>query len=176
MDSNMTTVDKSKPLKASSGLLRSYFDELRKWAAKLATGYAMAAGALIGGVLAVFSAAGVGVVALFHFVEFRYGTDMAYGTIGGGLLAIGVILLLFGWAMLRRRVPAIPRPRRQMQAGKRMIAGPMTIRLLARLRETEAVRADAATQVLIGAAAAVLVGWLVASRLQSPSHRRQAPR
>jgi hypothetical protein len=146
----------------ASLLLKSYVADLRRWAARLAAGYAAAAAMLAGGVLALFAAAAVGVTALFHLIERHYGSDVAYASIGGGLFVLAIVLLLAGWAMLRRRAPPLPRPRRQAQVARRVIAG----RTQASFSRTEAVKADPVTQVLIGAAATMLAGWLLASRLR----------
>jgi hypothetical protein len=117
--------------------------------------------------LALFASAAVGVTALFHAIERHYGTDAAYASIGGGLLAIGIILLVLAWAMLRRRAPPLPRPRRQAATAKKMIMGSAMVRTAAGFRAAEGIRADPVTQALIGAAATMLVGWIVASRLRA---------
>jgi hypothetical protein len=161
---------------AVSALIRSYVADWREWVARLVTGYAAATVMLLAGVLAVFAAIAVVVTALFHFIELRYGTDAAYASVGGGFLVLGMILLLGGWAMLRQRTPPLPRPRRQARAAKHMLAGSAALRVLAGLREAEPVEPDPMTQVLVGAAVTVLVGWIVASRLQSASRGRTAPR
>jgi hypothetical protein len=152
---------------AVSALARSYVADWRGWVARLVTGYAVATVMLLAGILAVFATIAVAVTALFHFIELRYGTDTAYAGVGGGLLVLGMILLLGGWAMLRRRAPPIPRPGRQAQAAKSMLAG---------LSEVETAAPHPITQVLVGAAVIVLIGWIVASRLQSAPRGRRAPR
>jgi hypothetical protein len=156
----------------ASLLLKSYVGDLRKWSMRLAVGYGVATAMLAGGVLALFAAIAVGVTALFHLIERFYGTDIAYASIGGGLFVLAVLLLLSGWAMLRRRTPQLPRPHRQAQVAKRMIAG----RAMTGLATTEAAKADPVTQALIGAAATMLAAWLLASRVQSSPQRRQVRR
>ena len=47
-------------------LLRSYVADVRKWAAKLVGGYAVAVALLFASVLALFAAIAVGITALFH--------------------------------------------------------------------------------------------------------------
>ena len=145
-----------------SALLQTYAADLRGWVAGIARGYAVAAGLLIAGAVLVFAAAAVGVAALFHFIERHYGPDTAYEAIGGGLLVLGTILMLAGVTALRRKIPPLPRPQRQVQLAKRMIVGSAAVRALS----TDKVRADPTTQLLIGAAATILFGWMVASRLQ----------
>jgi multisubunit Na+/H+ antiporter MnhC subunit len=154
----------------ASLLLKSYVGDLRKWSTRLAVGYGAATAMLAGGVLTLFAAIAVGVTAIFHLIERLSGTDVAYASIGGGLFVLGVLLLLGGWAMLRRRTP--PLPHRQAQVARRMIAG----RAMVGLSRAEAVKADPVTQALIGAAAIMLAAWLLASRVQSSPQGRQVRR
>jgi hypothetical protein len=150
-----------------SALWRSYTADLRGWVVKLAAGYGVAAALLVGGILAVFGAIAVGGMALFHFIELRYGTNAAFVALGGGLLALGAILLLAGWIMIRRRAAPLPRPRRQFRAAKQMLAGSTISRAVTALRANEAARPDATTQLLLGAAAILAAGWIVATHLGS---------
>lgn len=152
------------------GLVGSYAADLRGWAAKLAAGYGIAAGLMLGGILAIFGAIAVGVVALFHFLALRYGPDIAFAALGGGLVLLAVILLLAGWVMMRRGAPPLPRPREQARAAKQILMGSTISRAVAALRANEAARPDATTQILLGAAAVVAVGWLAASHF-GPSAR-----
>jgi hypothetical protein len=158
-----------------SALVGSYGRDLRTWAASRATGYGIAAALLLGGILAVFGAIAVGAIALFHFLELRYGPNTAFATLGGGLLALAAILLLAGWLMLQRRAP-VPRPERQLRAAKQMLVGSTISRAVTAFRDTEVARPDATTQMLLGAAAVVAVGWLVFSHLGSTSPRAQVRR
>ena len=176
LDLNMNAAEQSGWSGAVSALARFYVADWRGWVARLVTGYAVATVMLLAGILAVFATIAVAVTALFHFIELRYGTDTAYAGVGGGLLVLGMILLLGGWAMLRRRAPPIPRPGRQAQAAKSMLAGSAASRVLAGLSEVETAAPHPITQVLVGAAVTVLIGWIVASRLQSASRGRRAPR
>jgi hypothetical protein len=150
-----------------SALWRSYAADLRGWAARRAVGYGVAAALLAGGVLAVFGAIAVGAIALFHFMELRYGANTAFAALGGGLLALGAILLLAGWLMLRRHAAPLPRPHRQFRAAKNMLAGTTISRSLTALHRSEAARPDAMTQVLLGAAAVLAAGWIVTTHLGS---------
>jgi hypothetical protein len=176
LDLNMNAAEQSGWSGAVSALIRSYVADWRGWVARLATGYAAAAVMLLAGVLAVFAAVAVAVTALFHFIELRYGTDTAYAGVGGGLLVLGMILLLGGWAMLRQRTPPFPRPGRQAQAAASVLAGSATSRVLTGLSEVETAEPHPMTQVLVGAAVTLLIGWIVASRLQSASRGRRVPR
>jgi hypothetical protein len=150
-----------------SALWRSYAADLRGWAARLAAGYGVAAALLVGGILAVFGAIAVGAMALFHFIELRYGANTAFAVLGGGLLALGAILLLAGWVMLRRRAAPLPRPHRQFRAAKQMLAGSTISRAVTAFRGNEAAKPDATTQILLGAAAILAAGWLVATHFGS---------
>jgi hypothetical protein len=175
---NVPAADKlpqGKP-RGVSALLGSYAAELRGWAAKLAAGYGVAAALLVGGILAVFGAIAVGAIALFHFIELRYGTNIAFAALGGGLLALGAILLLAGWIMIRRKAAPLPRPHRQFRAARQMLVGTTAARAVGALHRSEAARdaarPDTTTQVLLGAAAILAAGWIVTTRLGS--HRQEA--
>jgi len=148
-----------------AALWGSYGRDLRGWAASLATGYGIAAALLLGGVLSVFGAIAVGATALFHVLELRYGTNVAFAALGGGLLALAAILLLAGWLMMRRRAAPLPRPDKQFRAAKQMLVGNTISRAVTALHDTEAAKPDVTTQILLGAAAIVAIGWLVASHL-----------
>jgi hypothetical protein len=153
--------------------VHSYAMDLRGWATGLTIRYAVAVAMVIGGILAVFAAAAVGITALFHFIEDQYGIDAAYAGVGGGLFLAGILLFLLAWTLLRGRTPALPRPQRQTQSVKRMMIGPAAVRAVAGLRQVEGARADPLTEVLAAVAATVLVGWVVASRLGKKSQTRQ---
>jgi hypothetical protein len=157
----------------ASGLLRSYAMDLRGWVSRLAAGYAVAVAILVGSVLALFAAIAVGVTALFDFIERRHGAEVAYGSVGGGLLILAVILLLIGWAMLRRRTPPLPRPQRQVQAARRELFGSTALRATGGLPGAETAKAAPTTRLLVAAAATMLVGWIVASRMWSRPRRRR---
>jgi hypothetical protein len=171
--SNMDPADQTGWRGAVFALLQSYLADLRGWGARLAMGHAIAGGMLAAGLLAIFAAIAVGIGALFHFVALRFGIDWAYAAIGGGLFIIGLTLLLVGWAVLRRPAPTFPRPDRQAQAAKRLLVRPAILGAVTRLHEVRATKADPMTQVLIGAAATLLLGWVVASHLPSRSQRHR---
>jgi hypothetical protein len=164
------TLRRGKP-RGFSALLRSYGRDVKGWAARLAAGYGIAAALLIGGLLAVFGAIAVGAIALFHFIALRYGIDIAFAVLGGGLLALGVILLLAGVALMKRRTAPLPRPHRQLRAARQMLVVPTIARAVAALSRSDAAKPDATTQVLLGAAAMLAVGWIVVSRFGSTTQR-----
>jgi hypothetical protein len=159
-------IRKGKP-RGFSSLFGSYAADVKGWVVKLAAGYGIAAALMVGGVLAVFGAITVGVVALFSFLEQRYGANIAFAAVGGGLLVLAVILLLAGWVMMKRRIAPVPRPRQQLRAARQMVVGSTISRAVGGLRENDAARPDLTTQILLGAAAVVAAGWIVASRFGS---------
>jgi hypothetical protein len=157
---------------AASVLVRSYFSDLRGWAAGLSTRYIVAVAIALGGILAIFAACAIGITALFNLIQSLYGTDGAYAVVGGGLLFIGLILLLLAWTMLRAQIPPVPRPHRQVRSARRMMVGSSALRAVsglreAGLREAGGERADPAIQVLMAAATTLLIGWIVASRIRT---------
>ena len=162
----MNVPPKAEP-RGLSALWRSYAADLRGWAARLAAGYGVAAALLAGGILAVFGAITVAAIALFHFIELRYGANTAFAALGGGLLALGAILLLAGWLMIKRKAAPLPRPQRQFRAAKNMLVGSTISRGLAALHTSEAAKPDAMTQLLLGAAAVLAAGWIVTTHLGS---------
>jgi hypothetical protein len=165
---------RAKP-RGVSALMGSYAADLRGWVVGLAAKYGIAAALIIGGILAVFGAIAVGAVALFHFIELHYGTNVAIAALGGGLLVLAVILLLAGWLMLQRHVP-VPRPERQLRAAKQMLVGTTISRAVTALHDAEGTRPDATTQVLLGAAAVAAIGWLVFHHVRPPASRVQVRR
>jgi hypothetical protein len=150
-----------------SALLGSYAADLRGWVVKLAAGYGIAAALMFVGVLAGFAAIVVGFIALYHFMALRYGAYIGFAVIGGGLLLLGIILLLAGYAMTRRKTAPLPRPQRQLRAARQMLIVPTIARAVGVLQRSEAARPDATTQILIGTAALLAVGWIAATHLGS---------
>jgi hypothetical protein len=131
--------------------------------AGIAVGYAIGVALVVGGVLTVLAGVAVGVIALFHFIELRLGPELAYAVVGGGFLVLGLVLLLAGTAVTRRRLPSPPSARRQADAARQVIIRPAVMRLAAGV---DSVRADLATRMMAGAAATLLLAWIVASRRQ----------
>jgi hypothetical protein len=156
-----------------SALLGSYATDVKRWAGRRVAGYGIAAALFVGGTLAILAAIAVGATALFHFLELRYGAKIAFAALGGGLLALGVILLLAGWVMISRKTTPLPRPHQQFRAAKQMLVGPVISRALTAVRTNEAARPDGTTQVLLGAAAILATGWIVAGHFRS-NHREAA--
>ena len=148
-----------------SRLARSYAADLRKWAGGIATRYAVAVVILVVGALLILVALGFGVGALFDFLEAHYGANIAFAAVGGFFLVVGVAAVLAGLSSLKRRIPSLPRPDRQIQGLKRSLALPAAMRLLTNGRSARMLGKDPVTGLLMGAAALVAIGWIVASRL-----------
>ena len=64
----------------------------------------------------------------------------------------------------------------QLHAARRMLVGSTISRTVAALRENEAAKPDATTQILLGAAAVLAAGWIVATRFGSTASGRQGRR
>lgn len=145
---------------AASVLLRSYAVDLRSWMAGIAVGYAIGVALVVGGVLIALAGVAVGVIAL------RFGPELAYAIVGGGFLVLGLVLLLAGMAVIRRRLPSPPSPRRQAGAVRQVIIRPAALRMAAGFDIARSVRTDLTTHMMAGAAATLLLAWIVASRRQ----------
>ena len=158
-----------------SALFSSYAADLRGWATGRATGYGIAAALMLGALLAVFGAITVGAVALFHLIELRYGINIAFAALGGGLLVLAAILTLAGWLMLQRHAP-VPKPERQLRAARQLLVGTTISRAVTTLHDPEGARPDATTQVLLGAAAVAAIGWLVFHHVGPSESRVEARR
>jgi len=162
---------------AASVLMRSYFSDLRRWAAGLSTRYIVAIAVALGGITAIFAACAVGISALFHLIESWYGTDAAYAAVGGGLFFIGIILLVLAWTMFSGAIPSVPRPHRQIrsarQMARQMIMQSPALGAMKRIGEVPGARTAPAIPVLMATGATLLVGWIVGSRVAT---RRRARR
>ena len=75
-----------------NGLLRSYGRDLRGWTGSVTIRYAVAVILLLSGGASVLGAIGVGLAALFHWLEARYGSNSAYGIVSGLLIFLGTHL------------------------------------------------------------------------------------
>lgn len=149
----------------SSRLVRSYAADLRQWIGGIATRYTLAVVILLVGALSILVALGFGVGALFDFLEARYGTNIAFAAVGGFFLVVGIAALLAGLSSLKRRIPPLPRPDRQIEGLKRSLALPAAVGLLTNRRNVRRLGKDPVTGLLVSAAALVAIGWIVASSL-----------
>ena len=152
---------------SGSRLLRSYAGDVRDWASGIAKRYEIAALVLLASALALLIAFGFGLAALFHFIALRYGENTAFAILGGafGLLALAGILS--GLALLKRQLPPLPRPQRQLRELKRSLAIPAVLQLLNRQGRARAIARDPAAQIILTAAAALALGWIVAATRSS---------
>jgi len=114
----------------------------------------------------------IGLAALFHWLEIKYGTFAAFGSIGGllfGMSAICGIVAAFGFKAPGPRLPSLASRLRvaikaDVASGAATLVGPATS------SKGSMDRAGISTQLLAGAAAVILLGWVGASR-----RKRSAP-
>jgi len=149
----------------SSGavLLRSYGEDVRDWASGIAKRYEIAALVLIVGALALLVAIGFGIAALFHFVALRYGEYIAFAILGGGFAVVALAAIITGMALLKRRLPPLPGPQRQLGELKRSLAIPAVREVLNPGARTRAIARDPVAQIILTTAAALALGWIVAA-------------
>lgn len=162
-DRPMAPFSQISPTRPLNGLARSYGRELRGWTGSVTIRYATAVILLLAAGASVLAAIGVGFAALFHWLEASYGSNPAYGIVAGLLIFLGFIAALAGILLLKQPLPTLPSPRRQMKAAGRSVASDAMLALSAPHKAL--MKADPATEAMIGLAAACLVGWLVSSRL-----------
>lgn len=156
-------------------LVRSYGGDLRGWMGGIVKRYQIAAAVLVGGLLALLVAVGFGIAAVFHFVALRYGENVAIAGVGGFFAVIGIIGSVIGLALLKRRLPPVPRPRRQIDEFKRSIAVPATLQLLGRNDRVRAVARDPVAQIILAVSGALALGWIVAASRSSKRQIRTRP-
>jgi hypothetical protein len=87
---------------------RSYMRDRTHQATGSVTSYAVAAGLFAASGIFLIAACLVGVIALFRWVEIRYGMFPAFGVVGGLLLVIAVICAALAAARLKRPPPHFP--------------------------------------------------------------------
>lgn len=150
---------------ALSLAFRSYLKDWQRWIGSLTTRYMLAVCFTLLGVVALLASIGVGVAAAFHFVELKYGVWIAYASVGGALFFSAMLSLAGGGVLLRRSVPAFPRPNRQFDVLERYVTVPVVARLMSNPRPEVGLRADGGTRALAAAAAVMFIGWLTVSRL-----------
>lgn len=143
--------------------VQSYGGELRGWIGSLTVRYAIAVVLLLSAGASIIAAIGVGIAALFHWVEVHHGANEAYAIVAGLLVFLGVVCALIAWMQLKRALPPIPRPGRQAKAVGRSVAADAI--LTSSLPRKALAKADPVTEVMIGLAAACLMGWLVSWRM-----------
>src|ERR1700759_4287387 len=92
------------------GFLQSYGADLRGWISGLAIRYAIAIILLLVAGAGLVAAIGVGVDALFHWLEANYGLTVAYAAVSGGLVILAAASALTGVALLKLAPRPVPRP------------------------------------------------------------------
>lgn len=152
-----------RPLGLVAALLGSYQSDVGSWFGRLSTKYALAIGLMVVGLASILGSIAVALAALFRWIEIHYGEVEAYAAIFGLLFAIGIIALVIGLVVLKRRTPAFPKGERQLNAITSTVSATAD-----RAAQVVSVRAsnppDAITALLAGSAAAVLAGWLFKAR------------
>lgn len=173
MDFGMISPEQTQLSATPGKLVRSYGLELRGWVTSVGIHYAMALATLLAGAICFLVSLGIVLSAFFYFLEMRYGIYAGYEIIGGLFLALGVTGTVIGFWLLKRQTPPLPRPRPQVEILKQSMTRSTVLRFLARYRW--AGRAgDPVTQILVGAAALLFIGWIAASQAQrSASFRRR---
>jgi hypothetical protein len=159
----MTTSAWTSSRRSGPGIIRSYAADLTGWARGIAARYAVAVVVLLCGAIAVLVAVGFGIAALFRFIELRYGVEIAFWTLGGFFALIGLVGVLAGIVLLKRQLPHLPRPDRQIQDLKRSVTTSAALRLLPSPRSANAMRKDPVMRILIGTAVALAIGWIAAA-------------
>jgi hypothetical protein len=165
----VTAMSSSDPFRfrsTSTGLIRSYTSDLRLWAANIGRNYALASAFVIAGLVCLIVGFGIATSALFSILATRYGPYTAYEVIGGAFLLLGIIGTIGGLGLFKRELPPLPRPGRPAVALKRSIALPAALRFI-----SGNAGADLLTQSLVGGAAVLFLGWIVASRRSRWEHR-----
>lgn len=152
------------PARSVGGELRAYGREVRAWSTGLLTRYVMAVSLLLAALAGLIGAIAVGLGALFHFLEIKYGTWIAYGSIGGLLIVLTMVAAALGIAKLKQEMPAPPNPRQHAKAASRIAAAEGMGALAGSSRS---LAARPVVPAALGLASVGLLGWLIASRLNS---------
>ena len=145
-----------------NGFLQSWTADLKGWTTGIVIRYVVAAALLLAAAASLVGAISVGIAALFHWLEITHGLNTAYAAVAGLLVVLGLLGAGVAVLLLKGGLPPIPRPRRQKAkaAGRSLAARAM----LATTSNKGLLNTEPATEVMIGLAAACLVGWLVISR------------
>ncbi len=160
------------PARSVGGELRAYGREVRAWSTGLLIRYAVAVSLLLAALAGLIGAIAVGLSALFHFLEMKYGTWIAYESIGGLLIVLTIVAAALGIAKLKQEMPAPPNPQRHAKAASR-IAVAEGMGALAGSGRTLAARP--VLPAAIGLASVGLLGWLIAARRNASKTRALEP-
>lgn len=161
-----TLLPPRRPLGFVTALVSSYQSDVTGWIGRLSTKYALAVGFIVAGAICILGALAVALAALFRWIYLNYGEVAAYAGVCGLLFVIGILALLVGMIVLKRRTPAFPKGEQQMRALTTTVnaTADRTARIISARASN---RPDAVTTLLAGSAAAVLAGWLYRARRRS---------
>jgi MFS family permease len=155
-----------RPLAFVGALLSSYQSDVTGWIGRLSTKYVLAIGFMIAGAVCILGALAVALAALFRWIDLNYGEAAAYAGVFGLLFVVGIIALLVGMIVLKRRTPAFPKGEQQVRSLTTTVnaTADRTARIISARASN---RPDTVTTLLAGSAAAVLAGWLYRARRRS---------
>jgi hypothetical protein len=105
------------PAWSVGGELRAYGREVRAWSNGLLMRYVVAVLLLLAALAGLIGAMAMGLGALFHFLEMKYGTLTTYESIGGLLIVLTIAAAL---GKLKEEMPAPPNPQRHAKAASRI--------------------------------------------------------
>jgi hypothetical protein len=142
--------------------LQAYSRELRIWAGRCGTRYAVALGLLIVGAICLAAAMVVGCAALFRWIESLYGLYLAFAVTAGLLVFLGIASLVTAWLFAAKPLPALPRPSHQTG----LITGSAAARAMLSSSGSRVLAGDTVTEVLAAVAAVLFVGWIATSRMK----------
>src|SRR6201990_3204508 len=117
---NMMSPKPFLPARSVGGELRAYGREVRAWSTGLLMRYVVAGALLLAALAGLIGAIAIGLGALFHFLEMKYGTWIAYESIGGLLIVLTVMAAALGIAKLKQEMPAPPSAQRHAKAASRI--------------------------------------------------------
>ena len=172
MDFDMIPLEQTRLSTTPGQLVRSYGLELRGWATSVGIRYAVALATLVAGAICFLVSLGIVLSAFFYFLEMRYGIYVGYEILGGLFLTLGATGTVIGIWLLKRHNPPLPRPRPQVETLKQSMTRSTVLRFLARHRWAGR-PGDPVTQILVGAAALLFIGWIAASQVQRSSRQRR---
>jgi len=157
----MRPLGQTSPDSSWKVFFRSYGSDLRGWAGGITARYGIAVALCLAGTASLISSGAVGFAALFRWLAIIYGPNEAYAIVGGLLAFLGLLSFLIAVLLFKQSLPPLPRPHgHARQFGRSVAARAVLIPSSGR----SPLRADATTEILAGAAAVLLIGWLAASR------------
>ncbi len=169
----------------------------------MAKGYAIGAGLYAAAGLFLIAAIFVGAVALFRWIEVRYGPNIAFGSIGGGLVILALLCALMAAGAMRppkknlvglasrlrvamrvnpkspNETPASAQTYAPRHGRDAIAAARNTATSVLRGSPKAAVSSSASSPIATRAGAAVaisLLGWALARRYSQPARPVRVPR